>query len=142
MRFRVLWRILSARALSSIGTSMSTVALAFMVYQLTGSMLHMGAVLAVSTFPLVVTSLIGGAVLDRFSARNVMVLSDLARAVLIFLMPFLAREAVGLIYAVAALIGIFSALFNPGQIKLIGELADRERLVRVNSYMGVSRDGA
>ncbi len=130
MRFRVLGRILVAQALSSVGTSMSTVALAFMVYKLTGSVLHMGGVMAVSTFPLVVTSFVGGAVLDRFSAKNVMVLSDVARAVLIFSMPFLAREAVGLIYLVAALIGVCSALFNPGQIKLIGDLVDREHLVQ------------
>ena len=51
-----------------------------------------------------------------------MVLADVARAVLIFSMPFLAGRAVGLIYVVAALMGVFSALFNPGQIKLIGEL--------------------
>ena len=142
MRFHVLWRILAAQALSSLGTSMSTVALAFMVYQLTGSVLHMGGVMAVSTFPLVVTSWIGGAVLDRFSAKHVMVLSDVVRAVLIFFMPFLAEQAVGLIYVVAALMGVCSALFNPGQIKLIGELVDREHLVKANSYLSVSRDGA
>lgn len=142
MSFRVLGRILVAQALSSLGTSMSTVALAFMVFQLTGSVLHMGGVLAVSTFPLVVTSFVGGALLDRFSAKNVMVISDLARAVLIFTMPFLAEEAVGLIYLVAALIGVCTALFNPGQIKLVGELVDREHLVKANSYLSVSRDGA
>ncbi len=142
MRFRVLGRILVAQALSSLGTSMSTVALAFMVYQLTGSVLHMGGVLAISTFPLVVTSFVGGALLDRFSAKNVMVLSDVVRAVLIFSMPFLAEKAVGLIYVVAALIGVCSALFNPGQIKLVGDLIEREHLVKANSYLSVSRDGA
>ena len=142
MRFHVLGRVLSAQALSSIGTSMSTVALAFMVYRLTGSVLQMGGIMAVSTFPLVVTSFVGGALLDRFSAKHVMVLADAARAVLIFAMPFLAREAVGLIYLVAGLMGVFSAVFNPGQIKLIGELAEREQLVKANSYLSVSRDGA
>ena len=81
MGFRVLGRILIAQALSSVGTSMSAVALAFMVYQLTGSVLQLGGVLAVSTFPLVVTSFIGGALLDRFSAKNVL-RSESARAVI------------------------------------------------------------
>jgi MFS family permease len=142
MRFRVLGRILAAQALSSVGTSVSSVALAFMVYQLTGSVLHMGGVLAISTFPLVATSFIGGAVLDRFSAKNLMVLADVVRAGLIFSMPFLAQEAVGLIYLVAGLIGVCSAVFNPGQIKLIGELTEREHLVRANSYLSVSQEGA
>jgi predicted MFS family arabinose efflux permease len=43
---------------------------------------------------------------------------------------------------VAALIGVCSALFNPGQIKLVGELVDGEHLVKTNSYLSVSRDGA
>ncbi len=142
MRFRVLDRILAAQALSSVGTSMSTVALAFMVYELTGSMLQMGGVMAISTFPLVVTSFIGGALLDRFSAKNVMVLADVIRAALIFSMPFLAERAVWLIYLVSALVGVCSALFNPGQIKLVGELVEGEQLVKANSYLSVSRDGA
>ena len=142
MGFRVVGRLLLAQALSSLGTSMSTVALAMMVYKLTGSVLHMGGVMAAATLPLVVTAWIGGALLDRYSARNVMVLADAVRAVLIFSMPFLALRAVGLIYVVAALMGIFTALFNPGQIKLIGELVEKEHLVKANSYLGVSRDGA
>lgn len=142
MQLRTLGRILAAQALSSLGTSISSIALAFMVYELTGSVLHMGAIMAVSTFPLVVTSFVGGALLDRFSAKNVMVLADLGRAVLIFILPFMAQEAVGLIYLVSAFMGIMSALFNPGQIKLVGEMAEPRYLVRANSYLSVARDGA
>lgn len=142
MRFRLLGRLLAAQALSSLGTSVSSIALAFMVYELTGSVLHMGGVLAVTTFPLVVTSFIGGALLDRYSARTLMVLADLGRAVLIFMLPFLAQEAVGLIYVVSVLMGMMSAVFNPGQIKVVAELTEERYLVRANSYLGVSRDGA
>jgi MFS family permease len=102
----------------------------------------MGGVLAAATLPLVVTAWVGGAFLDRYSTRNVMVLADGARAVLIFAMPFLAQQAVGLVYVIAALMGVFSAVFNPGQIKIVSELVERERLVKVDSYLGVARDGA
>lgn len=142
MGFRVVGRVLLAQGFSSVGTSMSTVALAIMVYRITGSVLQMGGILAASTLPLVVTAWIGGALLDRYSARNVMVVADALRALLIFSMPFLAQQAVGLVYVVAALMGILTGVFNPGQIKLIGELVEREHLVKVNSYLGVCRDGA
>ena len=33
-------------------------------------------------------------------------------------------------------------MFNPGQIKLIGEMVPQEHLVKANSYLGVARDGA
>ena len=97
-----LLRVLVAQALSTMGSSMTAVALAVMVFDLTGSVLHMGAVLAASTLPLVVMSFVGGALLDRFEARRLMVISDLARAVLIVLMPLAARQSVGLIYVIAA----------------------------------------
>jgi len=142
MRHKVLWRIMGAQALSSFGTSMSTVALAFMVYELTGSVFHMGGVMAVTTFPLVVTSWIGGAFLDRFSARKIMVLSDAARAVLIFSLPFLAEASVSLIYVVSVFMGVASAFFNPGQMKLVSDLIDRDSLVKANSYVSVSQTAA
>lgn len=142
MRLGLLGRILAAQSLSSLGTSVSTIALAYMVLKLTGSVLQMGGVMAISTFPLVVTSFVGGAILDRYSARNVMILADLGRAVLIFVLPLLAQQSTGYIYLVAALMGIFSSLFNPGQIKLVGELAEREDLVWANSYLSVSQTGA
>ncbi len=140
MRLQVLWRLLGAQALSSFGTSVSTVALGIMVYQLTGSMLQMGGVMAISAFPLIVTSWIGGALLDRFSAKWIMVGADAARAVLILLLPFAAEAAIGFIYVIACLLGIFSACFNPGQLKLILELVEREQLVKANSYASISRD--
>ncbi len=65
MDFRVVGRVLVAQGLSSVGTSMSTIALAFMVYEITGSVLHMGGIMAVSILPLVVTAWVGGAFLDR-----------------------------------------------------------------------------
>ena len=62
----VVLAILWAQGLSSLGTSVSTVALAVMVFDLTGSVLHMGGILAAATLPLVVMTFFGGALLDRF----------------------------------------------------------------------------
>jgi len=71
-----------------------------------------------------------------------MVAADVARAVLILLMPFVARHSTVDIYVVAGLIGVFSAVFNPSQVKVIGELVARDRLVQANSYLSVSQNGA
>lgn len=134
-------RVLIAQGLSSLGTSVSTVALAVMVFDLTGSVLHMGAVLAASTLPVVVVAFLGGALLDRYGGRKLMVVADLSRAVLIALMPFAAHRSVFFIYAVSVAMGSFSALFNPGQVKLVGELASRGKLMRTNSYLSIAREG-
>jgi MFS family permease len=137
-----LYRILAAQALSSMGTSVSTVALAVMVFDLTGSVLHMGGILAASALPLVVMSFVGGALLDRYEGRRLMVAADVGRAALMFLLPVVALQSVGLIYVVAAAIGVFSAVFNPSQVKVVGEIVPVDRLVRANSYLSISREGA
>jgi MFS family permease len=136
-----LLRILLAQGLSSLGTSISTIALAVMVSQLTGSVLHMGGILAASTLPLVFMSFVGGALLDRFDGRRLMVIADAARAVLIMAIPFASRISIAFMYLVAAAIGVFSAVFNPSQIKVISDVASREELVRANSYLSLARDG-
>ncbi|MBU2601426.1 MAG: MFS transporter [Actinobacteria bacterium] len=135
-------RILGAQALSSLGNSVTTVALAVMVFDRTGSVLHMGGILAASVAPLIVMSFVGGALLDRYDARRLMVAADVARAVLIMLMPWAARVDVGLIYVVAALMGVFGSVFNPSQVKLVGEIALPRDLVKSNSYLSIARDGA
>lgn len=139
---RPLHRVLGAQALSSLGTSISTVALAVMVFDLSGSVLHMGGVLAASAAPLVVMSFVGGALLDKYEGRRLMVVSDLARAALVLSMPVAASQSVGLIYLVAGVIGVFSALFNPSQVRVIGLMVSPDRLVKANSYLSVFREGA
>jgi MFS family permease len=139
---RALWLILGAQALSTIGTSISTVALAVMVFDLTGSVLHMGGVLAASTLPVVVVSFVWGALLDRYDGRLLMVSADVCRAVLILSMPFAAVRSVVFVYVVAGLVGVFTAVFNPTQVKVVGDLVPRGRLIRANSYLSIARDGA
>src|SRR5665811_2609140 len=58
------------------------------------------------------------------------------------MMPLAAGRSVGLIYAVAASVGVFSALFNPSQVKVVGELVPAEGLVKANSYLSIAREGA
>jgi MFS family permease len=113
-----------------------------MVFNLTGSVLHMGGILAAATLPLVAMTFFGGALLDRFEARRLMVVADVARAVMMLMMPVAASRSVGLIYVVAAGVGVFSALFNPSQVKLIGELVPADGLVKANSYLSIAREGA
>ena len=135
-------RILAAQALSSLGTSMSTVALAFMVYQLTGSVLHMGGVMAVSALPLVVTAWIGGAYARPLQRpehhggrRRRPGGADLRHA-----LPGPAGRWASSTWWPPD--GGLLGLFNPGQIKLVGEMVAPEHLVKANSYLSVSRDGA
>lgn len=70
-----------------------------------------------------------------------MVLSDIARAMLILMMPFSAARSPAFIYLVAGCIGIFSALFSPSQVKAVADLCRPQQLVKANSYLSIVRDG-
>ena len=113
-----------------------------MVFDRTGSVFHMGGILASATLPLVVMSFVGGALLDRFEARRLMVIADVGRALLILSLPLVVGLSVGFVYLVSAAIGILASIFNPSQVKLVGEVVRREDLIKSNSYLSIARDGS
>src|SRR5258708_1613477 len=75
--FRKLW---VATTLSLFGDFFSYVALAWLVLQLTGSSLPLGAVLVVQAIPRALLMLVGGALADRFSPRLMLIGSMRIRA--------------------------------------------------------------
>src|SRR5580693_7744291 len=74
--FRLLF---SGHVISQLGDGMVSVALAFAVLDLTGSVADLGYVTAARVAPLVAFLLVGGVVADRLPRRVVMVGADLVR---------------------------------------------------------------
>src|SRR5919204_5168684 len=64
---------------SAVGDGMVSVALAFAVLQVTGSVAALGLVLGTRSAFTIGALLLGGTVADRFSQRPVMVAADVAR---------------------------------------------------------------
>ncbi len=75
--FRKLW---VATSLSLFGDFFSYIALAWLVLELTGSSLALGAVLVVQAVPRALLMVVGGALADRFSPRLTMLASMGLRA--------------------------------------------------------------
>src|SRR5262249_13669335 len=98
-RFLMLW---AGQLTGLIGDSFNYVAVAWLVLQLTGSSLAVGSILATAAVPRGLLMLLGGAVNDWLSPRLTMVLSGLARAVVMGVL------------AALALAGIVVAAFGPG----------------------------
>src|SRR4051794_5837214 len=78
--FRLLW---VGQSVSMLGDQFYLIALPWLVLQITGSPLALGTVLALASVPRALFMLIGGALVDRFSPRNVMFLSNLVRMILV-----------------------------------------------------------
>src|SRR5579884_4040046 len=69
---------LVGQAISLLGSGMVSVALAFAVLDLTGSVADLGFVLGAETVAQVTFLLAGGVIADRLSRRSVMVVSNLS----------------------------------------------------------------
>jgi hypothetical protein len=140
--FRLLF---TAQAVSLLGDGMTSVALAFAVLDLTGSASDLGYVLAARAIPIVVFLLAGGVFADRLSRRSVMLGADLARfgaqgclaALLVS-----GRAQVSQLLALAGVLGVATAFFNPASSGLLPSVVTAERLQAANGLRGVAVAGA
>ena len=82
--FRLLW---AGESISLLGDQFYLIALPWLVLQVTGNALALGTVLALASIPRALFMLIGGAFVDRFSPRLIMLLSNFARMVLVAVNP-------------------------------------------------------
>jgi len=133
--FRLLW---IGEAISVLGDHFYIVALPWLVLQVTGDALAMGAVLALAAVPRALLMLIGGALSDRFPPRNIMFASNLAHLILVSLLAglvFTNRVEMWMIYILAILFGIADAFLYPVHSAMIPQLVKKDLLQTANSFM-------
>lgn len=105
---------------------------------MTGDPLALGTVLAVGGIPRAVFTLIGGAITDRISPRQVMLISDFVR---LFISALLAAQIltgtlqVWMIYVYSLVSGIVSGAFAPASMSITPRLVPSEDLQAGNSLM-------
>jgi MFS family permease len=81
--------LLRGGVISMLGDQLTTIALPWLVLKLTGDTLALGLVIALMSIPRAVFILIGGALVDRYSPKRVLMLSKYANAVLLALLTLL-----------------------------------------------------
>jgi MFS family permease len=135
--------ILAAEVVSSIGSSMTVLALPWFVLVTTGSATKLGLVLGIGSIPFVTLPIPAGSLIARIGARQTMVIADAARLPLLAAIPALySLDALSfpLLVVLVALTNVFLAAHMPAQRLILPEVVgDAESLVaRVNAYL----DGA
>jgi MFS family permease len=135
--------IVAAEVVSSIGSSMTVLALPWFVLVTTGSATKVGLVLGIGSIPFVTLPLLAGSLIARVGARRTMVIADAARLPLLAAIPALYRlDALSfpLLVVLVALTGVFLAAHMPAQRLILPEVVgDEESVVaRANAYL----DGA
>lgn len=121
-----------AQTASRSGDAFRTVALAIVVFRLTGSGIGTAGVVVAEILPVLLLAPFAGELVDRLPRRSVMIAADLWRAALMLALP-LVDESVVAVYAVAFGLSIGTAFFNPAASSLIPAVVDERQLVAANS---------
>ena len=136
--FAFLW---SGQTISRLGDRFFQVALAWWVLEKTGSAVVMGTVLICTEVPMLVFSLFGGALVDRWPRLPVMMLSDLVRGLAVALVAALAFVnllQVWHIYIISLIFGTVDAFFDPAYRAALPEIVADDHLPSANSLTSLS----
>ncbi|HEU4573061.1 MAG TPA: MFS transporter [Candidatus Limnocylindrales bacterium] len=137
--FRLLW---SAQLVSTIGTGLTDLAAGILVFTATGSAFAVGLMFMATAVPTLVVGLIAGVFVDRYDRRKIMVISDLARAAIVFAIPFLHSINIALLYVAVAAVSTISQFFNPANDAVLPEVATDDELAAANSWIMISSFGS
>ena len=128
--YRRLW---IAQFVSVIGDKVHQIAMSLLVYEVTGSLMHVGLMLAITTLPAVFFGVVAGAFVDRWDRRAAMLLADLGRALVVLSIPWLVHLGMPFFYLAAFTVASISLVFEPARLSLIPELVEPDQLMAANS---------
>ncbi|RJG20486.1 MFS transporter [Massilia cavernae] len=123
---------------SALGDQFTMIALPWLVLTLTGDALTLGLVIALMSVPRAIFMLVGGALVDRFSPKSVLMLSKYANAALLAILAALVlagQASMPAIYVLAFCLGLSSAFSIPSGTSLLPHVVAPEHVPRANGMM-------
>ncbi|NRQ35372.1 MFS transporter [Nonomuraea sp. NN258] len=139
LRDRGFRNLFLATAVSQLGSQIGYVALPLLAVTALGAgAAEVGLLSSLSTLTVLVLGLPAGAWVDRVRRRPVMVVMDLARALVLLSVPvawWLDGLSLVQLYAVAMLVGAGTLLFDVASFSLVPGVVGRERLTAANSML-------
>ena len=136
--YALLWQ---GSMVSQMGTQVFLVTMALWLKQFTDSATVVGTIMMVGSLPAVLLAPFGGALVDRYPRRTLLVVVDtlkgltiLGVAAVLYLMPDSVPAVVAALFAAAAIGGIVGAASTGAAASLVPDLVPREKLATVNSF--------
>jgi MFS family permease len=138
--FSLMW---TAQLISTIGSALTDLAAAILVFRVTNSALSVGLTLLVTALPTLFVGLFAGVFVDRFNRKRILLASDLFRGILVFSIPFIVTN-VGLpgLYVLLFLAATVKQFFDPAWESVLPEIASEEELASANSFLSISSFGS
>lgn len=128
--------LLGGLGFSNLGNWIYLIALNLSVWHLTHSPAAVAGIYTVGPIARIFSNFFAGSIIDRHDKKRLMVLSDIARGIIVCLMPFL--SSVWLVYSFIFLANIASSLFGPSSTYFITKLVkdeDKQRFNAINSTL-------
>ncbi len=131
-------RLWFGQVVSNIGSAISSLALLFFAYALTGSAISMAILAIIQTAPVVIFAGFVGVYVDRFDRKKIMIASDIIRAIAIIMIPVSINFShimpeIYWIYLFTFIYSCASVWFFPSRSASIPNLVEGEELVAANS---------
>ena len=129
------WKFWTGQTISTLGSSFTSFALPLLIFKLTGSSLNLALTVTATVLPYLLFGLVIGAWVDRVNRKRLMVVTDLARALVIASIPLASVQgllSVWWIYAVAFLSSALTICFDAANFAALPSLVRQEDLVTAN----------
>ena len=139
------WKFWVGQTISNLGSSVTLFVLPLLVFRLTGSAFNLGISTAANFVPYLLFGLIIGAWVDRVDRKRLMIVTDIARALVLAALPLLdafGALSVAWIYAVGFINATLTIGFDAAQFAAIPSLADQDDLVTANGRIQASYSAA
>ena len=127
--FRSLW---FGQIASQLAVAMIMFVLALRIYELTKSSTAVAGLYLTFGIPAFIFGLIGGAIVDHFDKRTILMFCDLLRAVLAVGLLFLSHN-VFIVYLMALVYAVVTQFYVPAEAPSIPRLVPQSQLVTANS---------
>lgn len=130
--------MLAGGAISMLGDQFSLIALPWLVLKMTGDTLVLGTVLALVGVPRALFILVGGAMVDRHSPKQVLMLTKYANTLLLGVLAalvFTGTASLPAVYALSLAIGLATAFSIPSATSMMPQVVRPEQLQAANSIM-------
>ncbi|BBB67144.1 MFS transporter [Undibacterium sp. YM2] len=132
-----LWMI-GGGAISMLGDQFTLIALPWLVLKMTGDTLILGIVLALISVPRALLILLGGAVVDRYSPKTVMMQTKYINTLLLGILSaliFYGKLELWMVYALALGLGISTAFSIPSGTSMLPRVVQPSQLQPANGIM-------
>ncbi len=128
--FRLLW---IAQSISLVGDWFNRIALLDYIAIHEDNRVYLGVVLVCSLLPQFILGPFAGVIIDRFSKKSILIISDLVRGYLVLVFLFISPDILWLLFIVEFLVFSASSFFLPAKLSILPVILTSDELGTANA---------